>query len=68
MEDLVRLLSTAIDYARQHPQVVGGVVLAIAIVYYLLQRKGRMERDAERRLTQLKREKAGHYDRLRPPH
>jgi predicted PurR-regulated permease PerM len=67
VEDLTAILTAAIEHLRNEPRIAVGAILLAALLYYLLQRKSRLERDAERRLNQLKRDKAGHYDHLRPP-
>jgi hypothetical protein len=64
---LTAWLTAAIEQVRSQPRVAGAAVLLVGLLYYLLQRKGRVEREAERRLSQLRRDKAGHYDHLRPP-
>jgi predicted PurR-regulated permease PerM len=67
VDNLTGILAAAIEQVWNDPRVAVGLVIAGALLYYLLQRKSRLERDAERRLRQLKQEKAGRYDYLRPP-
>jgi len=61
-------LSTLIDMVREHPMLGVGGALAIAFGYWLLQRKSRMQREADARLSSLRRDKADQYTKLRPPH
>jgi hypothetical protein len=65
---LAAVLTTAIEHLRDSPQTAAGALLIAGFLYYLLQRKSRLEREADRRLGQLQRDKAGTYDHLRPPH
>lgn len=44
-----------------------GVAVAVAVIYYLLNRKSRMVRDAERRIEELHSERSDQYRKLRPP-
>ena len=67
-DSLTGAVTTVIAHLRNEPYIVAGVILLVAFLYYALQRKSRVEREAERRLDQLTRDKAGSYDHLRPPH
>jgi hypothetical protein len=64
MDQLVDL----IDYVRAEPRIAIGFAAAALAVYLLLQRKSRLQRDAEQRLASLSRERTGRYNSLRPPH
>ncbi len=55
------------DLVRNHPVFAAGVIAAAVVGYYLLQRKPPITRDAEKQLAALAKERAGKYDRLRPP-
>lgn len=56
-----------IDAARANPLVAGGVVAGLLLGYFLLQRKPRMQREADQRLSALRRDRADLYTRERPP-
>jgi hypothetical protein len=43
------------------------VAVVVVGIYYLLNRKSRLVRDAERRIEDLRRERADQYNKLRPP-
>ena len=64
MDQIVAL----IDYLRANPRVAVGVAVAILAIYLILQRRSRIERDAEQKLASLRQEKTGRYNSLRPPH
>lgn len=44
-----------------------GVAVVVVGIYYLLNRKSRLVRDAERRIEELRRERTDQYNKLRPP-
>lgn len=64
MDQIVAL----IDYLRAQPRVAVALAVGIVALYLLLQRKSRLEKDADQRLNSLHREKTGRYNSLRPPH
>jgi|KBSSwiStaDraftv2_1062776.scaffolds.fasta_scaffold913406_2 hypothetical protein len=64
MDQIVAL----IDYLRANPRVAVGVAVGILAIYLILQRRSRIERDAEQKLASLRQEKTGRYNSLRPPH
>jgi hypothetical protein len=57
-----------LDYLRDHPLVVAGIVAALGTLYYLLNRKPKLQRDAEARFDDLRRQHDDVYRGLRPPH
>lgn len=59
-------LAPLLDLARQNPLVSFGIVAGAAVVYALLTRKPRMQRDADARLSALRREKNDQYTKQRP--
>lgn len=67
-DSLTAAVAAVIEQLRTEPRIVVGVVVLAGLLYYSLQRKSRLEREAERRLDQLTRDKSGQYDHLRPPH
>ena len=64
MDQIVAL----VDYLRANPRVAVGVAVGILAIYLILQRRSRIERDAEQKLASLRQEKTGRYNSLRPPH
>lgn len=64
MDDFVRSM---LAYFEMHPDHGLGLVGIIIGVYYLLNYRPRMVRDAERRLAELREERANLYRGLRPP-
>lgn len=62
MEELKQLL----DLARNHPAAAAGAAIGLVVLYYLLNRKPKLERQAEEQLRRLRQEKKGKYDQLRP--
>ncbi|GBD25922.1 hypothetical protein HRbin30_01249 [bacterium HR30] len=64
MDEVVR---TTLAYFEMHPDH-GLALLGVVIgAYYLLNYRPRMVRDAERRLAELREERANLYRGLRPP-
>jgi len=61
-------IAALIDYLRANPRVAVGVAVGILAIYLILQRRSRIERDAEQKLASLRQEKTGRYNSLRPPH
>jgi hypothetical protein len=60
-------LAPLIEYVRANPMQSFGVAVVVVGIYYLLNRKSRLVRDAERRIEELRRERADQYNKLRPP-
>lgn len=60
-------LSQLMEYIRANPANALGVAAVLVGIYYLLNRKSRLVRDAERRLEELRRERSDQYKKLRPP-
>ena len=60
-------LSTLFELLSQHPALSAGTAFALAVGYYLLQRKPRMVREADRQLEELQKKRGGEYNKLRPP-
>ena len=61
-------VTQAIEYIRANPTQSLGVAVAVVVIYYLLNRKSRLVRDAERRIEELRQERSDQYKKLRPPH
>ena len=59
-------LAPLFELARQNPLVTLGVVVGAVLVYVALTRKPRMQRDADARLSALRREKSDQYTKQRP--
>jgi hypothetical protein len=53
-----QLTRTIIDALHAHPMLSVGVAVGVVGLYFLLQRKPRIQRDADSRLAALRREKA----------
>lgn len=62
MEALTPLLTAL----RANPLVAGGIIVAAIVCYVVLTRKPRMQRDADERLSALRREKSDLYTKQRP--
>jgi hypothetical protein len=60
-------LAQMIDAVRAHPWLLVGFAVTLVLVYLLLQRRPRIQRDADARLSALRREKTDQYTKLRPP-
>lgn len=58
---------TLVHYLREHPAAAVGAVVALVGVRFLLNRKPKLVREADKRLDQLRKERSGHYDKVRPP-
>lgn len=63
MQDLTSWLKAL----RANPMLGVGAALVAVVVYFVLQRKPRLQREADRRLESLRRDKAEQYTKLRPP-
>ncbi|MFN8642186.1 MAG: hypothetical protein U0802_11200 [Candidatus Binatia bacterium] len=59
-------LSPLIDALRANPLVGAAIAVAIAVAYAVLQRKPRMQREADERLSALRRDKSDQYTKQRP--
>ncbi len=64
MSDFVQPL---LQYCAAHPDHGLGLIGILIGLYYLLNYRPRMVRDAERRLMQLREERGDFYRGLRPP-
>ncbi len=64
MDEVVR---TVLAYLQMHPDHGLALIAVIIGAYYLLNYRPRMVRDAERRLAELREERANLYRGLRPP-
>jgi hypothetical protein len=62
MEALTPLLHAL----RANPLVGGAIILAAIVCYVVLTRKPRMQREADERLSALRRDKADQYTKQRP--
>ena len=64
MEQVTKML----EYIRANPAWSVGVAIAAAVFYYLLNRKSRLVREAEKRIEALRQERPDPYRNFRPPH
>jgi len=60
-------LTQVIDAVRAHPMLDVGIGAAVVAGYLLLRRKPRLQREADERLSALRRDKADQYTKLRDP-
>jgi hypothetical protein len=60
-------VTTLIAYFRGHPGVLVGVAAALGALWYVLNRKPKMVREADQRFGQLRDERGDQYNTLRPP-
>ncbi len=60
-------LTQALEYIRVNPMRSLGAAVAIVVIYFFLNRKSRLVRDAEKRLEELRHERSDQYKKLRPP-
>ena len=67
MDEFVAQAPIWLRYLRENPWVAVAALGGAVALYWLAQRRSRVEREAEKRLAELRNGKAGHYDRLRPP-
>jgi hypothetical protein len=65
---MINWLTSLTDAVRANPALGVGAAAAGLVLYYLLQRKPRLQRDADARLAALRRENEDRYTKLRPPH
>lgn len=61
-------VSDWIAYLVDHPLSAGAAAAGLILLLLALNRKPKVQRDAEKDLRQLTKEESGKYDRLRPPH
>lgn len=59
-------LWTWLHYLRDHPSAAIWVVLAAAAVYWLLNRKPKLQRDADKRMREIREERGDPYNKPRP--
>jgi hypothetical protein len=59
-------LWTWIRYLRDHPSAAVCVVLAAAAVYWLANRKPKLQREADKRLEEIRSERGDPYNKPRP--
>jgi hypothetical protein len=59
-------LWTWIRYLREHPSAAVWVVLAAAGLYWLLNRKPKLQREADRRVEEIRTERGDAYNKQRP--
>lgn len=56
------------DYLFAHPLIAAGGAVGMIGILALLNRKPRLEREADAALRRLQGERGNKYDQLRPPH
>ncbi len=56
-----------LGYLRDHPGAAVGGAVVLAVLYWLLNRRPAMKRDADARLDELRRDRGDYYNRQRPP-
>jgi hypothetical protein len=59
-------LWTWIQYLRDHPSAAVWVVLAAGAVYWLLNRKPKLQREADKRMQEIREERGDPYNKPRP--
>lgn len=67
MESFMEQFWGALHYFGDHSSIGLTAVLGLLVVYYLLNRKSRLTREAEERLKQLRKERGDYYRNLRLP-
>jgi hypothetical protein len=60
-------LWAAIQYVADHPSVGIAAATGLALIFYLLNRKPRVTREAEDRFEQIRKERGDQYRKQRPP-
>ena len=60
-------LTVLVEMVRAHPMLAGAGAVVVGIVSALLQRRPRLQREADERLSVLRRDNADQYTKLRPP-
>ncbi len=61
-------IASFVKFLGDHPKESFGLVLVLTVVWFLLNRKNRLTREAEQRLKQLRKERGDQYNQLRPLH
>ena len=56
-----------IQYVLERPLATLGAAAGLIALYYLLNRKSKLTREAEKRIAQLHKERGDYYRGLRPP-
>jgi hypothetical protein len=59
-------VSIWIQYLRDHPSTAVWLVLAVAGLYWLLNRKPKLQREADKRIDELRAERGDPYNKQRP--
>ena len=59
-------LWTWIQYLREHPSTAVWVVLAAGGLYWLVNRKPKLQREADKRLDEIRAERGDPYNKQRP--
>jgi hypothetical protein len=60
-------ISKIIEALRANPSLAVGIAVAAVLGYVLLQRRPKIQREADERLSALRRDKADQYTKLRRP-
>ena len=60
-------LTQMIGALRADPLLAGGVGGALSVAWFLLRRRPKMQREADERLSALRRDTSDRYTKLRPP-
>ena len=60
-------ISTIIEALRAKPSLAVGIGVVAMLAYVLLQRRPKIQREADERLSALRRDKADQYTKLRRP-
>jgi hypothetical protein len=56
-----------VQYVRANPLVAVGAAAALVALYYLLNHKSKLSREADAHLERLRQGRADYYTKLRPP-
>ena len=59
-------LWTLIRYVQDHPSVAFGAAVAFGVIYWLMNRKPKLIREADRRLEEIRKERGDPYNKMRP--
>lgn len=59
-------LWTLIHYLRDNPRAAVGAAVVIGAIYWLMNRKPKLMREADRRLDEIRKERGDPYNKTRP--
>ena len=59
-------LWTLIQYVRDNPRAMVGAAVVLGVLYWLVNRKPKLQRDAEKRIEEIREERGDPYRKTRP--